>query len=248
MLHPDRCEIAKELYWGEGRRPKPEDAFALDLAARLAGEANVLLDVGAYTGVFTLACAAVNTALRVHAFEIVPSVADTLERNVARNGLADRVTVHREGIGEPGRVMIVPVGEGGSALPSFYSSRLHFEEGVPVGFRSLDSLATLLPLKPRVVMKIDVEGTENAIFQHGQKFLERFRPDIICEVLDGVANGSELEALLSPFRLQFYLVREDDLLVREHVLPHPRFRDWLFTPLQPANLAARGIATTTGSE
>ena len=242
MLRPDRCEIAKELYWGRGRRPKPQDAFALDLVARLAREADVLLDVGAYTGVFTLACTAVNRSLRAHAFDIVPGVADALEENLARNAVADRITVHREGIGEPDASMRVPVGEGGSALPSFYSSRMRFDDGVLVGFRSLDSMAPLVPAGSRIVMKIDVEGTENAVFRHGQEFLGRFRPDMLCEVLDGVADPSELEALLAPSGLRLYLVREADLLPCAHVTPHPRFRDWLYTVREPADLAALGIA------
>lgn len=45
----------------------------------------------------------------------------------------------------------------GSALPSFYSSRMHFDNGQPIDFRSLDSLIELLPERPRVVMKIDME-------------------------------------------------------------------------------------------
>jgi hypothetical protein len=47
MLRPDRCEIAKELYWGRGRRPRPADAFAIDLVARFAREADLFVDVGA---------------------------------------------------------------------------------------------------------------------------------------------------------------------------------------------------------
>src|SRR5205085_6717306 len=31
MLRPDRCVVAKELYWGHGQRPRTEDAFALEL-------------------------------------------------------------------------------------------------------------------------------------------------------------------------------------------------------------------------
>lgn len=246
MLRPDRCEIAKELYWGGGRRPKRQDAFALDLVARLAREADVLLDVGAYTGVFTLASTTVNRSLRAHAFEIVPGVADALEQNLARNSVADRVTVHREGVGQPESSMRVPAGEGGSALPSFYSSRMRFDEGVVVGFRSLDSLAALVPARSRVVMKIDVEGTENAVFRHGREFLGRFRPDILCEVLHGVADGEEIEGLLSPLEPRFYLVREADLLPRAHVTPDARFRDWLFTMRDPADLEALGVVVARG--
>lgn len=58
MLDPARCENAKELFWGRGRRPKAQDRLALDAVAVLARESDTFLDVGAYTGLFTLAVTA----------------------------------------------------------------------------------------------------------------------------------------------------------------------------------------------
>jgi FkbM family methyltransferase len=240
MLDPARCENAKELFWGKGRRPKPNDRLALDVVARLAREADEFLDFGAYTGLFTLATTAVTPGLHAHAFEIVPAVADALEANLRRNGVADRVTVHREGIGEPGATMRVPSGEGGSALPSFYSSRMHFEKGEEVTFRSLDSVGALLPAEARVVMKVDVEGTEDAVFEAGQVFIETFGPDILCEVLPE-ADGARLDELIAPGGLRRYLVTSTRLEEAQRTVPNPAFRDWLFSPRTPDELRARGL-------
>jgi FkbM family methyltransferase len=240
MLDPDRCENAKELFWGEGRRPRAHDRLALDAVAALARQADVFLDVGAYTGLFTLATTAVAPDLRAHAFEIVPAVVETLAANVDRNGVSRRVVVHREGIGEPGRTLRVPTGQGGSALPSFYSSRMAFDEGDEVGFRSLDSIGALIPAGARVVMKIDVEGTEDAVFRHGRQLLATFRPDILCEVLPE-ANGETLDELLSPAQLDRYLVTNTRLEARERIEPDPDFRDWLFTARTPEELRELGL-------
>jgi FkbM family methyltransferase len=240
MLDPARCENAKELFWGQGRRPKSNDRLALDVVARLAREADEFLDVGAYTGLFTLATTAVTPSLHAHAFEIVPAVADALEANLRRNGVADRVAVHREGIGEAGSTMRVSSGRGGSALPSFYSSRMHFDEGEDITFRSLDSVGALLPAEARVVMKVDVEGTEDAVFGAGQMFLETFRPDILCEVLPE-ADGAGLDELLAPAGLSRYLVTSTRLEEAQRIVPDPAFRDWLFSPRTPDELRARGL-------
>ena len=241
MLDPSRCEVAKELYWGSGTMPRAQDAFALEVVTRLSRTADVLLDVGAYTGVFALAGAAANPKLRVHAFEIIPQVAAALEANLRRNSVADRVQVHLEGLGEEGQTMRVPTGEGGSALPSFYSSRMHFDEGVEIPFHSLDSFIDMLGDARRVVMKIDVEGTEDALFRDGQRFLERFHPDMLCEVLDGVADPRVLETLLSPHGYRFYAVRERAAIARDHIRPDPAFRDWLFSTQDHDDLQASGV-------
>src|SRR5690606_15464497 len=55
MNDPAQCILAKELYWGAGRRPSPQDQFALEVFARLARQASGVLDIGSYTGVFSLA-------------------------------------------------------------------------------------------------------------------------------------------------------------------------------------------------
>ncbi|WP_029089279.1 FkbM family methyltransferase [Brevibacterium album] len=140
MLRPDRCEVAKELYWGGGTRPDPRDSFALELVTRLAQDARLLLDIGAYTGVFSLAAAAANPRLRVLAFDIVPPVVRMLEANVVRNGLQGRVQVRGTGVGDPDATMRMPAADRGPALPSFYSQEMDFDNGVDVGFVSLDSL------------------------------------------------------------------------------------------------------------
>lgn len=241
MLRPDRCVVAKELYWGHGRRPRPEDDLAIRVFAAAARRSDVMLDVGAYTGIFSLVGAAVNPHLRVHAFEIVPDVHRALSENCARNGIQDRVTLHLEGVGTSGAQMRVPAATIDSALPDFYSSRLHFEEGVLVPFTSLDAIASDLVPGIRVAMKVDVEGTEDEVFRDGPRFLETFRPEILCEVLNGVGDGPALEALLLPHGYRFYLVREHDLLPSEQIRPSPRFRDWFFSTTDPVALSATGV-------
>jgi FkbM family methyltransferase len=241
MLRPDRCVVAKELYWGRGHRPRPQDRFAIELFASLAERSDVVLDIGAYTGLFSLVGAAVNPTLQAHAFEIVPEVHRLLVENCRRNDVADRIHAHQEGVGDPDFVMPVPPSRGGSALPDFYSSRLHFEDGDLVPFRSLDSAVDLLPRGGRVLVKIDVEGTENVVFRHGQDFLARFRPPILCEVLAGVADPAELEHLLAPHRYRFYLVRQAGLTPSPDLVPDPRFRDWLLAPQSSAELRDLGI-------
>jgi FkbM family methyltransferase len=206
----------------------------------VARKADVFLDVGAYTGLFTLATAAVNPKLLARAFEIVPAVNAALLANIARNGLDERVIAHLEGIGDPATSMRVPSGEEGSALPSFYSSRMHFADGERVSFRSLDSVGDLLGGDVRVVMKIDVEGTENAVFRFGQRFLGRFHPDMLCEVLAG-ADGSELESLLMAHGYRFYLVRDDQLAAMPAIVPDLRFRDWVFSTRDASELTAIGV-------
>jgi FkbM family methyltransferase len=245
MLRPDRCVVAKELYWGQGRRPRPQDAFAVELFATLARESDVSLDIGAYTGIFTLVATVVKPSLHAHAFEIVPDVFKALFDNCVRNDVLHRTTLHPEGIGAPHSVLRVPVRSIDSALPDFFSSRLHVKSGVLVAMRSLDSLVPAVPARARILIKVDVEGTENAVFEHGSAFLRTFHPDVLCEVLEGVAEADVLEKLLVPHGYRLYLVRREDLLAAERIAPHPDYRDWLFSTKTPDELAALDVAVAS---
>jgi FkbM family methyltransferase len=247
MLRPDRCVVAKELYWGKGHRPRPQDQFALEVFAKLARQADVMLDIGAYTGIFTLVGTAVNAGLHAHAFELVPEVYRALFDNCVRNDILHRVTLHHEGIGSDGDTMTIPVAASDSALPDFFSRSLHFSEGIQVRLVSLDSLIPAVPAG-RVVAKVDVEGTENEIFSMGGRFLAAFRPDIVCEVLDGVADAAGLEELLAPYDYRHYMVREHDLLLREHIQPDVQYRDWLFTGRSAQELRSAGIVVTSPAQ
>jgi hypothetical protein len=98
-------------------------------------------------------------------------------------------------------------------------------------------MVDLLPATSRVLVKVDVEGTENEIFRHGQKFLRAFHPTILCEVLYGVADAKERQGLLAPHGYRFYLVRQTDLRPASRIEPHARLRDWLFTTQPPNEVA-----------
>ncbi|GAA3764951.1 FkbM family methyltransferase [Spinactinospora alkalitolerans] len=240
MLRPSRCVVAKELYWGGGRRPQPADDFAVRLFAAAARPAATMLDIGAYTGLFTLVGTAVNSELRAHAFEIVPEVYHALFDNCVRNRVLHRTTLHHVGVGDPAVTIGMPVRSGDSALPCFYSSELRFRDGVPIGVVALDSFTDRTPVGGRVLLKVDVEGTEASVFEHGQGFLAAHRPDVLCEVLPG-ADGERLRELLEPHGYRFHLVGERALAPAGPIVPHERFRDWFFTTREPAELEGLGI-------
>jgi FkbM family methyltransferase len=241
MRRPDRCIIAKELYWGGGRRPRAQDQLALEVFGTLSRDCVLVLDIGAYTAVFALLAASVSKDAEVHAYEMVPEVAKAAIDNVVANDMLDRITVHIEGVGRDGETVTMPVRTGGSALPDFYSTKLHFDSGVRVRLRSLDALVATLPGQPgRTIVKIDVEGTEDVVLRNARRFLALRKPDIICELLPG-ADGDAVAAVLAPHGYRFFRIGERRLSRQEALVAGERHRDWLFTTLTDAELTERGI-------
>ena len=126
----DNSEIGEEALW-----------HALMVALH---DGDRFADVGAHIGVYTIAAAL--RGARVVSYEPNPTVASLLRRNVALNGVGDRVEVREVAVGaKPGEARLA-VG-GTLALASRLGG-----EGILV--------KVLVLTEPVDVMKIDVEGHE----------------------------------------------------------------------------------------
>lgn len=248
MLAPDRCILAKELYWGHGRRPGGADQTALDVFGALAAHAATVFDIGSYTGIFSLLSASASPTVVVHAYEVVPEVYLAALRNVIANDLVGRVHVHLTAVGAGSSQIRVGLGTGGSALPDFLSldtAQSDDGEAVTIPCVALDSLAGLVEGEPaRVLMKIDIEGGEPDAFASGARLLETYRPDILCEVLPDTEVAG-MQRQLADLGYSFHLVREGHLERRATISGGTGYRDWFFTTRSADDLASAvsGAAT-----
>ena len=132
----------------------PEEYAALKACTRRGA---TVLDVGANVGAYTLLFAQwVGSSGRVYAFEPAAASRAGLQRHLAINGLAGRVTVRPEAIAaRVGRQPFVDVGTLGN-------NRLATVADAPtidVRVSSLDEFCRISNIRPDLV-KVDVEGAE----------------------------------------------------------------------------------------
>ncbi len=118
LKNADRCEVAKEVYWAEGKLRSPADQLALALAIDSAKSADLFLDIGSYTGLFAISAAKVNPDITSHAYEILPENYLFLWQNVFANDLVGRVEPRLTGVGTEGGTLSAPSSFGGGVLPS----------------------------------------------------------------------------------------------------------------------------------
>ena len=246
MNDPAQCIIAKELYWGHGTRPRAQDQFALEVFARLAQRADRVLDIGSYTGIFSLVAAKVNRTSPVEAFEIVPSNFLAAWGNVIANDLVGRVQVHLTGVGHEGSIRM-PAATAGSALPDFWSIDDADEGSVRVPIHTLTRVlaAESMPQDCHVLIKVDVEGHEADIVTADPDLIRTRRPTFLMEILPGADVGPLHDVFAggardsAPYR--YYLITEDRLRESPTLRGEDDYRDWLITTLEPQALTALGI-------
>jgi FkbM family methyltransferase len=124
-------------------------------------EGDLFGDVGANMGVYTTLAAGVSGA-HVVAVEPVPITLRALTRNIAINGIGDRVVVRAIGVGEKTGVMHISVDQ--DCTNHMVSS----DEGLEVSIQSLDEI---FDQRTPTMLKIDVEGLEGGVLKGSTRLL-----------------------------------------------------------------------------
>lgn len=171
---------------GANERPVQEA-----IVARLA-PGDVFYDVGANVGFFSmLAARAVSPTGRVEAFEAVPDNARCVEANASRNGF-DHVGVHPVAVGrEAGTATLNLARHPGGAVLASAGVPPDAAGTIDVPVVVLDELVERGELAPPTLVKIDVEGAEEAVLAGLYRTLEAHHPAVVLEVDDPTPEGME---------------------------------------------------------
>ncbi|MDA4118522.1 MAG: FkbM family methyltransferase [Thaumarchaeota archaeon] len=160
---------------------------------------DVVLDVGAHIGSFTLKAAReVGPAGRVISFEPSSENFGLLGRNVAANSYAN-IRLYNVAVGsQPGTARLqLHQRRGTNSLYAHSTSESVGMEDVEV--RTLDSVVRELNLARVDFMKIDVEGAELEVLKGAKEVLASFHPSIAMETHDFGPSEAELTEFLVAF-------------------------------------------------
>ena len=199
-----RCENWITQYrWQTYNEKEPE---TLDWIDQRLGEGDVLFDIGANIGVYTLYAALRHPGVRVVAFEPEYSNLHLLRDNLVANGLQDRVEVYalalsdRTGVSQLHLQDLAP----GSALHTESRDRLDrtfagravvWREGIAV--MTLDAFCDETGLSPQA-LKIDVDGSEPGVLAGARRTLASTAlRSVILEMPDDASTRAACEQQLT---------------------------------------------------
>ena len=191
------------------------DTDLLELAEQRLGPDDVVWDVGANIGTFSVAAATVATSGEVIAIEADIWLAQLLRRTAAEPFFGGRIKVvpcaASQGVGVA-RFVIAARGRASNALEASggRSQMGGARETVLVPTLALDDLLDHLPLPTFV--KIDVEGAELMVLHGASQLLREVRPRFYVEVDEGV--GDEVMALFAAANYGAFHPRSGECLER----------------------------------
>ena len=157
----------------------------LAFAKSVLREGDVVIDVGAHIGFFTIELAqAVGAQGHVYAFEPLPSNAALLEQSIHENGFESRVTLQRAAVSDRSgtgtlRYAAETLNTGGAFLSEGSVEGLGALSASTVPTVRLDDQPLRRPVR---LIKMDVEGGEPRVIAGARDLIARDRPVVVAEV------------------------------------------------------------------
>ncbi|HID18118.1 TPA: FkbM family methyltransferase [Candidatus Bathyarchaeota archaeon] len=147
------------------------ERFEVDLFRRVVKEGDVIVDVGAHIGYYTLLAAAlIGKNGKVYAFEPEPLSFSILTRNVKENNFNDRVILVKRAVSDKtAKVKLFPLNKNLRSYVTLPSGKT-----VDIETTTLDEFFEDKNWKVDVV-KIDVDGAESLVFSGMKKIVEQNR-------------------------------------------------------------------------
>lgn len=154
----------------------------------------VVLDIGANIGLHTLRWAKARPDTKVYAFEPTPATVKMLQSNIARNGIASRVTVVPMALSDYcGKATFYETDDNAyNSLKNTKRKSLICTCEVPV--TTIDDFVKSNNVGNISLIKIDVEGLETQVISGGLDTLKGMKPDLFVEIYGGHNSNSDPEA------------------------------------------------------
>lgn len=217
LYHQELNEISRAIFWrGFSGYENGCPAFFYDLCKR----ADLVIDVGANIGYYSLLAGMGRSNVRVFALEPHPKLFQQLIENISLNSL-DRMIVPVE---------IAASDHSGEAILYIPEMGSNLESSIMIGFRrdvralgcrciTLDGFVNENGIPKVDIVKIDVEGAEHLVLQGMTRILKEMKPDIVCEVLPGRFQAAA-EELLKKYGYKFAWIKGKKLVKTDCIDPN----------------------------
>lgn len=207
--------IQRRLYFLGDYEPEQ-----VTLWQKLAQQAEVIFDVGANVGLYSLTAAAANPQAAIHAFEPTPEVVARLQENISLNGFAN-IIVNGVAVGQQaGEIVLHYSGgrEGDNEGMNYVSAQTTRSSDRVVPIVSLDAYCQQGGINRIDLLKMDIEGHEYHALCGAERLLSHGAIRCILLELNSWAverSGQTLADvvdLLSGHDYRFYALRQKRLV------------------------------------
>jgi FkbM family methyltransferase len=216
----------------------------LSLFLHLAVHSKTILDIGAFTGLYSIFSAIACPDANVFAFEPAKANAARLLRNRSINRLTNlqviEMAVGKDFSMVPFYVRSGELSDTSSAIKQFsqstYDGLLPWKEEL-ARQTSIDLFVSEQGIENVDLLKIDVENYEMAVFEGMLRTVQKFRPIILCEIFLDQERQEYFNAFYSRYSYIPYLVLQNGLIkLDDGLIPNVDGLNYLFSPFSTKNV------------
>jgi FkbM family methyltransferase len=206
---------------------KPETSLLLEEISR----SRKFLDIGANTGLFTIAGCAANTNLQVLAVEALPTQCQMLRENIRLNAFERRVIVRECALADHDGSVDFHEAED-CTMGSLNTKGYRGQTGrvITVPCTTVDQMLAEEDFVPDLV-KIDVEGFEDVVLGSATTMLQTMRPRLVIEV-NPEKDCTALRQIFAATDYAVWNITGDGLVPATEIFPSPAGNNWLCVPRQ----------------
>lgn len=181
MISDKGCRSVPLEILNFGTYEKDESWFIFQLLQ----DGDLILDIGAHIGWYSIQFAKRYNNSIIHAFEPLPQTCSVLKKNLKLNNISN-VEVHNFALGNVDKTEDFFYFTSGSAIASRRNLLEHSKVSkIKCKVTTLDSIAKHLNLKKINFLKCDVEGSELDVINGGLQSISKFLPVIYIELFHG---------------------------------------------------------------
>ena len=212
MLSHNDDLVVNSIMWTGSYEP-----VSLSIWSRLAGHANLVFDIGAYSGVYGMAAARKNSNCTVMCIEPLDMNFSRIRENIILNAFNN--------------VSILPIAVSnteGEININLYSDRKDFLapessikiiDRIPVSMKkvqsiSIDALVQLNSIRKVDLVKIDVNAAELEVVEGMRKTIETSRPDLLIAVPNNEI-AKRLTEIFNKVGYNYFEIKEDSGNIRK---------------------------------
>lgn len=157
------------------------ESHTREIFKNICQSSKVVVDIGAYTGIYSALALSSKRDARIIAFEPNPDTFQILKKNIESNFWKERSELFEVALSDQDdfATLYSPKKEGGTSMHS-----LEFQSGAPVATVNVRRLDSLFPSLCVDLIKLDVEGHELKVLLGGESLLKRSNCHVIFETLD----------------------------------------------------------------
>lgn len=222
--------VVKELYWTDF---KGWELTSLTIWANLLHKAQkgVVLDIGSYSGIYSLISSKVSTEFEIYGFDIQQKCIDRLQKNIEINNILNIKTHRAACANNNGELTFYFYKEKGilSSVASIVPNKMNDIEEKVGAIRLDDFLNKNESIEKVELIKIDVEGAENETLKGLSSTLQKDKPDVLIEV--NKPEGLVEVKKKFPKDYKIYDINEDVLEIKKlkWFKKPSKHRNYLFT-------------------